>query len=149
MRDTAWDNTFLMSRASGTEGATGQGDSSAPALSRAGSLIAFVSAVDELTAAPGDIQQPTVFARELQWRAPPVYVPPPDTGGHHGGEGGHGGGDGGHGATGHGADATRRHGGHGHGAGGAHFLLRLGGAARTACSGRRCTTSSAAGAATT
>ena len=81
VRDTAWGNTVLMSRASGAEGVTGQGDSSAPALARAGNLIAFISAVDELTADPGDIQQPTVFARELLWRAPPVYVPPPDTGG--------------------------------------------------------------------
>jgi Tol biopolymer transport system component len=131
VRDTAWGNTVLMSRASGVEGVTGQGDSSAPALARAGNLIAFVSAVDELTADPGDIQQPTVFARELLWPAPPVYVPPPDDGGHHGGgDGGHGGTDGhmgtdGHAADGHGTTAD----GHGHAAGGAHFTLKVGGAA--------------------
>jgi Tol biopolymer transport system component len=130
VRDTAWDNTVLMSRASGAEGVTGQGDSSAPVLARRGNLIAFVSAVDELTAAPGDIQQPTVFGRELEWRAPPVYVPPPDDNNHHGGgDGGHGSGDGhtdpAHAADAHGAGAA----GHGHGAGGAHFLLRVGGVA--------------------
>jgi Tol biopolymer transport system component len=130
VRDTAWDNTILMSRASGAEGVTGQGDSTAPALSRSGNLIAFVSAVDELTAASGDIQQPTVFSRELLWRAPPVYVPPPDTGGHHGGDGGHGGTDGAHGTTGHAADGhAAGTAAHGHGAGGAHFLLKQGGAA--------------------
>jgi Tol biopolymer transport system component len=128
VRDTAWDNTVLMSRASGVEGVTGQGDSSAPALARAGNLIAFVSAVDELTADPGDIQQPTVFARELLWRAPPVYVRPPDTGGHHGGGDGHGGADDGHDATGHAADGhAPGTAAHGHAAGGAHFLLKLGG----------------------
>jgi RTX calcium-binding nonapeptide repeat (4 copies) len=129
VRDTAWGNTVLVSRASGVEGVTGLGDSIAPALARAGNLIAFVSAVDELTAAPGDIQQPTVFARELQWRAPPVDVRPPDTGGHHGGNGdGHGDADGGHGATGHAADGhAPGTAAHGHGAGGAHFLLKQGG----------------------
>ena len=110
---------------------TGQGDSTAPALARGGNLIAFVSAVDELTAdQEGDILQPTVFARELEWRAPPVYVPPPDTGGHHGGDGGHGGTDGAHGTTGHAADGHNAGtAAHGHGAGGAHFLLKQGGAA--------------------
>jgi Tol biopolymer transport system component len=133
VRDTAWDNTVLMSRASGGSGATGQGDSFAPALSPSGILLAFVSNVDELTAALGDVVDPTVFARELQWREPPVYVPPPDDGGHHGGggdgAGGHGGGDAhtdpAHAADGHGTVTA----GHGHAAGGAHFTLKQGGLA--------------------
>lgn len=140
VRDVAWDNTVLMSRASGADGETGAGDSYSPALARGGTVVAFVSDVDELTSALGDIVAPTVFARELQWRAPPVYEPPPDTGGHHGGGGDHGGGDGhgtvghtdgaghaadGHAADGHGAGAGAA----GHGHGGAHFTLKQGGLA--------------------
>jgi Ca2+-binding RTX toxin-like protein len=129
VRDTAWDTTALLSRDSGTAGAA-LGNSVAPALSRHGTLLTFTTTLDvspdETTTELRDV----VLARELMWPAPPVYVPPPDTGGHHG-EDGHGG-DGhtdgaAHGATGH-NDGHGTTAGHGHG--GAHFTLRIGSAAR-------------------
>ena len=93
VRDAAYDTTILLSRGSGVSGATGAGNSGAPVLSRYGTLLAFVSDVDELTEPENDVVAPTVFARTLKWPAPPVYVPPPDTGGHHGDGDGHGGTD--------------------------------------------------------
>jgi Tol biopolymer transport system component len=120
VRDMAWDNTILMSRASGAGGAPLEADTRAAALAPGGALLAFASGQD-------------VLARELAWRAPPVAEPLPEGPGHgdHGGDGGHGG-DGAHTDAGHGADhgaasGTDGHG--GHGAGGAHFSLKLGGPA--------------------
>jgi hypothetical protein len=135
VRDMAWESTFLMSRESGAGGEAFGSDSTSGALAGSGTLVAFVtdlkigeepSTDPELP--PLDILQPTVFARELEWRAPPVYVPPPDDNSHHGGGDGHGGETAGHGGAGHDAAGTAGHGAGGHGAGGAHYLLRLGGA---------------------
>ena len=75
VRDAAYDTTTLLSRGSGAAGPTGAGDSGAPALSRNGGLLAFVSDVDELTVAEDDVVGPTVFARRVAWPAPPVVGP--------------------------------------------------------------------------
>jgi Tol biopolymer transport system component len=131
VRDTAWDTTALLSRDTGSAGAA-LGESVAPALSRYGTLLAFTTTLDLSADEASPELRDLVLARELQWPAPPVYVPPPDDPGHHGGgDDGHG--DGGHGdGTDHAGDAHGAtggaHGG-GHAAGGAHFTLKVGGTA--------------------
>jgi Tol biopolymer transport system component len=142
VRDTAWDNTILLSRSDGWGGAPLARDSGAPALSPGGTLLAFVSdfVVGQTQPDPADPDTrpiddlaPVVMARELEWRAPPPPDVLPDNndhGGHDGGTGdAHGGGHdatSGHAAGGH-DSGTAGHG--GHAAGGAHFTLKLGGAA--------------------
>ncbi|HEU5320723.1 MAG TPA: calcium-binding protein, partial [Methylomirabilota bacterium] len=125
VRDMAWDNTILMSRASGAGGAPLEGDTHAGSLAPGGSLLALAT---DLPVAEPPLR--AVLARELAWRDPPVIEPPPDDPGHgHGGDGDGGHTDaGGHGAEGHGGTAGAE--GHGaHGAGGAHYTLKLGGLA--------------------
>ena len=125
VRDTAWDTTALLSRDSGAAGPA-LGNSVAPALSRHGTLLAFTTSLDVSQDEAVTELRDVVLARELNWPAPPVYVPPPDTGGDHneheaGGDGGaaHGGG---HDASGAAAEHPA-----GHGAGGLHYTLRQGG----------------------
>jgi Tol biopolymer transport system component len=137
VRDTAWGNTILMSRAAGGGGAPLERDSFAPSISRDGTLLAFVSDVKIGVEPPvppetqgTDIVRPAVFARELAWPDPPVYVPPPDNNDHGGhGDGGGSHTDGGHTDGGHTAGHTDATGGAhtGHGAGGVHYTLKLGG----------------------
>lgn len=121
VRDMAWDNTILMSRASGPGGVPLDGDTHVASLAPGGSLLALVT---DLPVAEPPLR--SVLARELAWRDPPVIEPPPDDPGHgHGDDGGHTD-AGGHAADGHGtADGAAGHG--AHGAGGAHFSLKLGG----------------------
>jgi Tol biopolymer transport system component len=132
VRDMAWDNTILISRSSGAGGGPLERDTYAAALAPAGGLLAFVydlktwessPAPDDPLQRPVDVLLRSVLARELSWRDPPVYVPPPDTGGHHGGDGGHTD-TGDHSAGGHGGSAAGGHG--GHSAGVSHFTLKLG-----------------------
>ena len=65
VRDTATNQTILVSRGPGAGGAGGDGPSSAPAVSGDGRLVAFASTADNLSAEDDDTVG-DVFVRDLQ-----------------------------------------------------------------------------------
>ena len=77
LRDLRTQATTLVSRANGTTGASADGSSTAPAIDRAGDVVAFASASPNLGAA---LTLPQVFARDLAGAATELVSRPVDGG---------------------------------------------------------------------